>query len=199
MLNRLILFVFIVTMPAAAFSVDFKSLIDSEKSKNINIKSKSLVIKNNEDLAIFYDDVVVKQGNITLKADEIVVFTEATPEGKKKFKIIEAKDNVFFTASGKEATADKARYVIDDKLVSLSGNVELKEKGNMVKGDKFTYNVASGKSSIKSLNSDGSESKKTRVKAVITPGGDVDDVGVPIPPVQIFKPEEEDKFIRGSQ
>lgn len=198
MLNKLfIIFLFCFSFTEVAKSADLKKIVESEAGKVINVKSKSLVVRNNDDLAIFYDDVVVTQGSLTLKANEIVVITELMEGGRKRFKIIKAKDKVTFKVQGKEAKADKARYVIDDKVVVLEGNVSLEEEGNTVKGDKFTYNVASGKTSIKSLNKDGSEAKKTRVRATIIPDEDVSDIDIPIPPVKILKGEKGGKSNRG--
>lgn len=188
---------------SSANAVDFKGIFESQSGKKIKVTSKSLAVKNNDNIAIFYEDVVVTQGKMTLKSGEIKIHTEEMSDKQKRFKIIEAMDGVSFSAFGKFAKADSAIYVIDDHLVTLSGNVSLKEKGNWIKGDNFTYNVKNGKTSIKSNQDDSSDKalgeveskgKKARVKAVIIPDEDsLEGVDVPsLPPVNILKGKGKD-------
>ncbi len=198
MLNKIVLFLSILSFSSTSYSIDFKKVFESEKGKEITINSDSLSIRNNEDIAIFYTNVVVKQGGLLLKSDEIIVKTESISDDRKKFKFIEFNEGVEFTAIGKNAKADAAVYDVDAGTINLLGNVTLEENGNKVKGDNFFYNVATGKSSIKSQNTEPNSGKpsKARVRATLTPeeGGDIQ---LPLSSQKILNFKDSKKQVRG--
>jgi len=115
-------------------AIDFKQAIENDSDKEIKINSDSLVVKNKANLAVFYNNVKVRQGGIKLDAEKIIIHTEDIGEGleKKRIKLIDAKENISFNVIGKQVKADNAIYNLDTQKVQLTGNVELKEGGNTI-------------------------------------------------------------------
>ena len=148
----------------------------AEANLPVDIESDSLVIKPEQNMAIFKGKVKAVQGGMNLLSDQMVVFyhdDEAGGEGEMSGQLskIEAYGNVEFSVTGKKATAENGQYDVDKSFIEMSGSVVLTQQGNILKGDKFFYNVITGESKMESATgtSTGSKNGKKRVKGVFTP------------------------------
>ncbi len=136
-----------------SFNVSSQQAVDKEFEKNqdkpINIKSESLSINNQENLAIFKQNVVVVQGTLTMKADEMKVYSDLDKKTQKnKFKRIESFGSVHLTSEGREAKADTGIYDVFNQKIEMYGNVFLSENGNTMQGNKFIYDLKTNQTSI---------------------------------------------------
>lgn len=109
----------------------------------IKVDSKTQFVDGKLKTSIFKDDVHVRQGSLSIDADELHVTAEA---GKGK---------EIFTATGKPAVysqtmddgskvtakANQIRYVVESRTLELTGNAELYQDTSMVKGDKISFNL----------------------------------------------------------
>ena len=130
-----------------------------ESNQPIEITSQQLEVLQSERKSVFTGEVVAKQGDMTLYADELTVFF--LKEGNQIDRL-EATGNVKFTQLDRTATADKAVYRQNEEILLLTGNAQVKQGANQIAGDEITLYVRENRSLIKS-------SAHNRVKAVIVP------------------------------
>lgn len=148
-----------------------------DSNEPIDIESDSLVVKPEQNMAIFKGKVKAVQGNMTLLSDQMVVYYHGSeknsdPMGSELSKI-ETFGNVVLTVPGKKAESDKGKYDVDNSYIMMIGNVVLTQDKNVLKGEKFLYNVATGESRIETGKEEQDkgkdQTKKPRVKGVFVP------------------------------
>lgn len=164
--------------PSLAFAV---SPLSGGNSKDpIEINSDSLEVFQQENRAIFMGNVVAVQGQMRLKSDKMTVYYHKAAEGEKKqgqtgIEKIEVDGNVFLSTPEETGSGTKGLYDVDKKEIYLINNVVLTRGQNVLKGDRLTYNLESGKSVITggATAAQGSTSgKPPRVRALFVPGSE---------------------------
>ncbi|HCR86532.1 MAG TPA: lipopolysaccharide transport periplasmic protein LptA [Alphaproteobacteria bacterium] len=187
-----------------------EKLLNSDSKQPVNIKSDSLAVVNSQKYAVFNGNVVVRQGDMTIASDEMRVYSYFDDKTKKNtFKRIECYGNVNFTSAVKKARADNAIYYVTEGVIELKNNVFLQDGDNEIQGQKFIYEVKSGKSSISNnsgssgLRAEDNIAKKVdglkknlapdaagnigRVKATLVPGQAIEKIEMPSPPPALKK------------
>ena len=135
---------------------------------------------NQKDSAVhFAGNVVAKQGDLLIKADDMQVFynektgpaakavsndTGKMPTGAQKIKRLFATGNVEIVNQGSVATGDRMDYFAMQRKVLLSGNAQVRQKNNMVSGDKIVFYLDEGRSIVEKNGDSGG-----RVKAFFYP------------------------------
>ena len=145
------------------------SLVDSlsftSRKEPIHIRSHDLEFRYDDKRITYRGDVVVTQGETTLKSDTLIVtYEEPTTEkgaaqpksdntssekgavqpkpqnisSQQQLKEIVAEGNVDITSGYRHATAKKAVFTQATRTVVLSGNAVLQEGENRVVGEKVT-------------------------------------------------------------
>ena len=154
MLSVLILGSF--TPITAAFATDppAKPSGLSKASKDpINIEADGLEVFDKEGKAIYTGNVVVTQGETTMKAKKMVIFYIRAEEGKSapapgddgaSIKSVEAEGDVVILEKDQIATGDKGVYEATTDIMTLTGNVALSKGQNVTKGQKLVYNLGTG-------------------------------------------------------
>jgi len=91
----------------------------------------------------FEEDVTINQGTIRIKADKVVV----TRSGEKGAEVMTAygKPATFFQIldNGKPVNAhgNTIRYELKNRLVTITGNGQLKQEDSQVNGDLIRYDI----------------------------------------------------------
>ncbi len=217
-MTKLFLMLAALVIPSiASAQVDIGEMIKPEKGQPIDIKSDSMVIKNNENMAIFTDNVRVQQGKMNMRSDKLLLYTQHNEKtGKTSFKRIEATGNVDFKTQDKSVLADKAEYDVPSGLLVLTGNVRLKDADASLQGKIFRYNVNTGSSEIRNTGegtgiapynpkaaaaagtkpeSVAAPSSGGRVRAVFTPGEDVKEFEMPLDTIQNIRGKNPDQTV----
>jgi len=122
-----------------------------DSTKPINITANKLTLKPNKNKARFNGNVVATQGNMSLEAEKMLIeYHGENSKGKKKSTIskITADKGMVLNSEGKIAKAKKGVYDVDAEIVTLYENVELNRGSTVLMGDKFIYNVKTGKSRL---------------------------------------------------
>jgi lipopolysaccharide export system protein LptA len=136
----------------------------------ISIEADRLEVFDKEQRAVYYGNVVVKQGDTTMKAATMVVFYDraATDKGAAESKPaagaqagagdganqgaalrkVEAKGGVTVTSKTQVATGNEGTYDRQLNKIVLSGNVALSDGPNVTKGEKLVYDLGSGVAQI---------------------------------------------------
>ena len=152
-----------------------------DSDQPIEISSDSLEVSQQEKVAVFSGKVVAVQGSTTLKSDKMKVFYSgggkdapsqqamAAVTGTQKISRIIAEGSVRIISEDQTASGTKGIYDVEKSLVVLTGGVTLAKGKNVLKGEKFEYDMATGKSRL--ISGDGGESGgQGRVKGLFVPG-----------------------------
>jgi lipopolysaccharide export system protein LptA len=131
----------------------------------IEITADTLEVKQKEQLAVFRGKVDAIQGEMRLRADELVVHyreNQSTPNEPGISKI-EAEGNVFVSSPRETAQGARGVYDVDRSHIDLFGDVVLTQGGNVIRGQKLEMNLATGESRVVSDGGGG------RVKGLFVP------------------------------
>ena len=139
----------------------------------IEILADSLEVQQEKQVAIFEGNVQVLQGELRLKAAKLKVHY-AENNGKKQadgssppnIRKIDAEGNVFLSSPRETAKGDIGFYDVVNKKVQLTGNVVLTQGQSVLRGQKMTLDLVSGKSRIDGT---GSGNSPGRVKGIFVP------------------------------
>lgn len=137
----------------------------------LDVEADSLDVDDNARIAIFRGDVVTRQGDVTMRSQEIrASYTGsarlADPSagadgGSSQLSRIDATGKVVVTTQdGRKITGETARYEAKANNIVVSGDVELSQAGTVVRGSRLVIDMATGKARLdtsnpKALASDG--------------------------------------------
>jgi lipopolysaccharide export system protein LptA len=123
--------------------------------KPVEVSSDSLSVVQDQHQAIFVGNVIAKQGDITMKADKMIVHytsTDTAPAAAETttpgsgISHIEAFGNVLFTNPTDAAKGDAAVYDAQKETLDLTGTVFLTRNKNMLKGTHMHYDLKTSRS-----------------------------------------------------
>jgi lipopolysaccharide export system protein LptA len=140
-------------------------------------------------MATFAGDVVVVQGDTTIKCQTLVVFYGAqhgpgaqtmasaapppataggrqlAPQGSQDIRRIEARGGVTVISKDQNATGDLGVYDLKKKSITLTGNVVVSQGKNVLHGDKVVVDTTTGNAHFESAGT----ASQNRVRALILP------------------------------
>ena len=119
-----------------------------EKSGIIEANSEKLKIDSNSGTATFSGNVEIKRGQISLKAQEIIVSYSLNKDSTQSITEILATKDVSFVSNQDITKADKAIYDLKTNIIELSGNVSIRQGTSNFSGNKLIFNLNTGKGSI---------------------------------------------------
>jgi lipopolysaccharide export system protein LptA len=125
----------IFSWATSALEDDFNQqiIVDADRQE-VNIK---------ENRVTFYTNVVVTQGSIKMRADELSVI--GSEEKGSEVMIAKGQPATFYQMldSGKpiEAEANEVRYDLKTQTLTLSNNAQLKQEESLVKGSMIKYSI----------------------------------------------------------
>lgn len=124
------------------------------KDQPIEISADSLDVRQEEHQAVFSGNVIARQGATNLRAKTMTVHYSQGSESKPAAGVaaqgitkIEAVGGVVFSTPSETAQGDTAIYnAAADTIELTGGNVLLTREQNILKGQRLTYNLATGRS-----------------------------------------------------
>ncbi|MBI5287295.1 MAG: lipopolysaccharide transport periplasmic protein LptA, partial [Deltaproteobacteria bacterium] len=144
-------------MGGSIYAADEKA---TDTPQPIIITSNTMEAIKKERLVIFKGKVVAQQKEFTVYSDELYVYYN---EGEKEdIREIIAVGNVKMTQLDRVATGDRAVYYSGERRIVLTGNPQVQQGSDTVRGEKVIVFLDEDKSFV-----EGTE--KNRVKAVIFP------------------------------
>ncbi|AXS42386.1 lipopolysaccharide transport periplasmic protein LptA [Breoghania sp. L-A4] len=150
---------------AQTFSNAFAGFGSNAKDP-IEIEARELEVHDQSHMAEFAGDVVVRQGEATLKTERLKVFYAGSATGdavQSRISRLEASGTVYISSRDQTATGDSATFDMDKERLVLTGRkVVLSQGPNIVVGSKLTVNLKTGKVDLEAP-------AKGRVKVLITP------------------------------
>jgi len=144
-------------------------LAADDSSQPIHIEADRMISQEQKNSVIFIGNVDARQGNITIRSDEMTVYYTQNKSGKKKnsssqVKKLICKKNVEITQDDWLGTGNRMDYFAKDRKVILSGNAKAWQGQNMVSGKTIIYYLDDKRSIVEQ-----DPKKSGRVKAVIHP------------------------------
>ena len=117
-----------------------------EARKPIEILADSMEWNKQLGQAIATGNAKAIQGQTTIKANKIIAVL--SEDNSQQIKELQAIGKVVFLKDKQLATGDKATYYINQEKVIITGNVELKRDGNIIKGEKLIIDFLTGLSKM---------------------------------------------------
>jgi lipopolysaccharide export system protein LptA len=159
----------------------------------IQIESATLEVRDKEKIATFSGDVLVVQGDMTIKSQTLVVFygggrngggptvasataggangshppvqrASVMPQGQQDIRRIEARGGVTVISKDQNASGDLGVYDLKKKTITLTGNVVVSQGKNVLHGDRVVVDTVTGNAHL-----DSGVSSQNRVRALILP------------------------------
>jgi len=118
-----------------------------ETRKPIEIVADSMEWNKQLGQAIATGNAKAIQGQTTIKANKIIAIL--SKENSQQIKELQASGKVVFLKDKQLATGDEATYYLNQDKVIITGNVELKKDGNIIKGEKLIIDFLTGLSKMK--------------------------------------------------
>lgn len=135
--------------------------ITIDNTKPITITSDNMEAVKKESLVIFRGNVIAEQKDYILYSKEMYVYYVDS----KEIREIVAIGDVKIIQTNKIATGEKAVYTRETRTLVLTGNPQVEQDCDIVKGEKITIFLDEDKSLVEG----GSDN---RVKAVVSPKDD---------------------------
>lgn len=138
------------------------------RDQPVRINSNTLEVRDKEKTALFAGNVVVVQGDTTMRSPELLVFYEGSaapadnaPQSTSSIKRLEARGGVVVQTKEQTATGDLGIFEMKTNTVTMTGKpVVLTQGPNVVQGEKLTVDLVTGVSRIEG----------GRVRSIIVPG-----------------------------
>lgn len=146
--------IFLALIPLLAPMAHAKSLLPSNEA--IHITSDQMEALDKEGKVIFKGNVVAKKGNLTIYSDQLIVFYytkdehQDSPGKGHALKRLVAKGNVRILEGERSARGDQAVYDKEREVIVLTGNAQVWQGKNIVKGSKITVFLNEDKSTVES-------------------------------------------------
>jgi lipopolysaccharide export system protein LptA len=140
----------------------------------IRIDSDRLDAYNDQRLVVFSGNAVAVQGDKVLKSDKLLLYYKKKEGGSQKgamkevgkaagdLERIEAKGHVHLTQGERVVTGEDAVYFQDSQKIVVTGNPVMREKKNVVRGDRIIVFINEDRGIVESL-------QRKRVTATIYP------------------------------
>lgn len=127
----------------AAAQDSISALKGHDSTAPIDLAADHAEAQDRADRAIFAGNVVVRQGNLTLRTARLTL-AYATQEGLD-INRIDASGGVTVTSPSETAKGDFAVYDLEEGLITMVGNVRLERGGSYLSGGRLTIDLDTGR------------------------------------------------------
>lgn len=138
-------------------AIAFKGL-KAAAGQPVEITADSLTIDQNSQTAVFKGNVLVIQGDMRLKAAELLV--DYAKGDNSKIDRLTASGGVLLASPSEAVEADEAVYSLNTREIEMSGDVLLTQNQSVMSGQVLFVNLAEGTGRMEG-----------RVKTILNPGG----------------------------
>ena len=159
-----------------------------DNKEPVKIEAGAFEVHDKDRYAVFTGNVVVQQGESTMRSRDLKVYYEGSLRGRdknekaetpppapksaatgndpaQKIRRLEALGGVIITNKDQKASGDMGVLDMPTNTATITGNVVLTQGPNVMNGDKLVVDLKTGFSRLESGSKDGN----TRVKALIVP------------------------------
>jgi len=122
----------------------------------VTVDAGRIVAQDRQDRVIFSDDVIVTQAGLTVRADRMQLNYQNAQS--LELQRITATGGVSVVRGNERATGSTAVYDFTRRIITLAGNVELRQGSNMLSGGRLVIDLDTGVSSVDGKASGGTSS-----------------------------------------
>jgi lipopolysaccharide export system protein LptA len=159
----------------------------------VKIDAASFEVRDKNKMATFSGDVQVVQGDTTMKCQKLVVFygeefgiaqqpgnelkpPQPKPDAPKgnnaqNIRRIEARGGVTVVTKDQSASGDLGVYDLQQKTITLTGNVVVSQGQNIIHGERVVVDTVSGNAKVEAGTQGSGAATPGRVRALIQPSG----------------------------
>lgn len=144
-MNRTAIFIAALAMGAVSGrGLEAATPSKSSAEQPINVSSDRFVADLNGKTGTFVGNVVVTQGDIKMRANQVRI----TSVNGKADKVTATGNVVVDSPASGTATGDVGVYSVGPRTVLMSGNVVLKRAKDVMRGAQLTVNLATGQAAL---------------------------------------------------
>ena len=132
----------------------------------VEFSADALEYRQNQSVVVLTGNVTVSQGEMTLMSDLIELHQtkdKSSVSDTSKLRAIRGFGNVVVETPNEKATGDNGAYDLKSEIITLNGNVTLRQGDNILHGDRLDINLSTGISRIHGAGTKGAD----RVKGVL--------------------------------
>ncbi len=147
----------------------------SNSKEPIKIDANRLEVFDKENRAVYAGDVVLVQGQTTLRSSTMTIFyvsakagsgaAAAPAAGQNSIRKIDFEGPVSILSGTQSATSKFMTYDAQAETVTLTGNVIISDCDNVQRGERAIYDVKTGRATVDA-------GAKGRVQGIFTPGSE---------------------------
>jgi lipopolysaccharide export system protein LptA len=127
------------------------------KDQPVHIEAATLEVRDKDKTATFSGNVVVRQGDTTLRSKTLVVFydqddaakggmkaAQPGPGGKQSIRRLEARGGVTVIQKEQTATGQTGIFDMKSNTITMTGGVVISQGQNVLRGERLVVDVATG-------------------------------------------------------
>ena len=114
----------------------------------ITFDADKLDVRDNAAQALLTGSVRIVQGTMTLTADQVKLFYTRTGGKDPQVDRLDAQDHVVLTSPSERATGRYGIYDVTQRVVTMSGDVVLTRGESVLRGQRLTIDLDSGRSTL---------------------------------------------------
>ncbi|RMF13058.1 MAG: hypothetical protein D6757_08640 [Alphaproteobacteria bacterium] len=121
------------------------SLKQHDVDQPIEAAARTQVLLEKEKLAVLEGDAEIRQGDLTLRADRILIhYDKNAPKDRSPVERVEARGHVHLSSPSEKVRAQWGIYDVRGHLISLGGKVRLERTGNVLEGARMEIDLDDG-------------------------------------------------------
>ncbi len=151
-------------------SLGASALRNHDTRAPIDIDAARIEVRDLDRQAIFSGSVKVRQGGMTLDSARIRVFYDRLG-GDLEIKRLDADGGVVLSSPSEKASARYGVYDVPARTLTMIGGVVLNQNGSVLRGERLTINLETGRSTLDGRMSPDSAAPGSRVtgRFVVSP------------------------------
>lgn len=136
----------ILSTGAGGSSAQAQALANHNSNAPVDFAANSIEVQDRSDRVVIAGNVRVTQAGLTLTAARMTVaYTRA---GGTDVNRLDATGGVVVTKGDERATGNVAIYDLDKRLITMVGNVELRQRGNHLRGGRLLIDLNTGRATV---------------------------------------------------
>ncbi|MEO0907749.1 MAG: LptA/OstA family protein [Pseudomonadota bacterium] len=136
----------LATALAGTMALQAQSLAAHDTSAPVTFDAGSIDFDDRLNRVVLTGGVTVEQGALTVRSQRMLA--NYTDDGALDVNRITANGSVIVTRGNERATGDVAVYDFSRRIITMSGNVELRRGGDALRGGRLVIDLRTGLSSV---------------------------------------------------
>lgn len=110
----------------------------------IDVDARRIEVRDKDNLALFDGAVKIRQGDLTLDADSVRVYYQRVGDNDPTILRLDADGSVELTSPSEKARSRRGVYDVEQRLITLIGNVVLTRRDNVLRGQRLQLDLDTG-------------------------------------------------------